>query len=101
MSTSTNTSINPLSVIEQGKQDIVQALNALQPNSRTLRSELFTEHFPRIEAALGRCVTQTAVRKALAAAGLKLSAATFKKLLDIERQRRNSDIQNPMSGDRA
>jgi len=70
---------------------ISQALNALQPDGRTLKLVTFSGLYNDIEAALARGVTQTAVRKALTDTGLPLSAATFKKLLESERTRRKTE----------
>lgn len=74
-----------------GTPGLAHVLDALQPNQRTQRLDMFAEHFVHIEAALRRGVTQTAIRKALSDAGLKLSGATFKKLLDAARIRQAKD----------
>lgn len=78
-----------------GAQDLALVLDALQPNQRTQRSDIFAEHLAHIEAALRRGVTQTAIRKALSDAGLKLSSATFKKLLIAARLRQADDARGP------
>lgn len=83
---STNTAALPART--HGAPNLAHVLDALEPNRRTQRLDIFTEHFAHIEAALQRGVTQTAIRKALSDAGLKLSSATFKKLLNAERLRR-------------
>jgi DNA-directed RNA polymerase specialized sigma24 family protein len=70
-----------------GAEDIAQVLDRLQPNQRTQRLDIFAEHLEHIEAALLRGVTQTAIREALSDSGLKLSSATFKKLLSAARLR--------------
>lgn len=69
---------------------IAQALGALEPNERARKSETFLASYNDIEAAIARGVTQVEVRKALAQAGLKLSPATFKKLLENERRHRRA-----------
>lgn len=74
-----------------GVQDLAHVLDTLQPNQRTQRLDMFAERVVHIEAALRRGVTQTAIRKALSDAGLKLSSATFKKLLDAARLRQAKD----------
>jgi primosomal protein N'' len=78
-----------------GTQDLAHVLDALQPNQRTQRSDIFAEHLAHIEAALQRGVTKTAIRKALSDAGLKLSSATFKKLLSAARLRQADDARSP------
>lgn len=79
---------------EPGAQNLAHVLDALQPNQRTQRVDMFAEHFAHIEAALRRGVTQTTIRKALSDAGLKLSSATFKKLLSAARLRQGNVAQS-------
>lgn len=68
--------------------DVAGALNALSPNERTLKREMFRDHFAQIEAALARQVPKVKILEVLAQAGLSLSANTFTKMLDEERTRR-------------
>jgi len=77
------------------------ALNALLPNERAMKFAKFAKHYPSIEDAIQRGVTQKDIRKALAADGLSLSAVTFKKLLESLRQqhKRDIDIRNNAEGE--
>lgn len=77
--------------------DVAKALAALQPGARVRKSTLFHEYYPQIEATLARGVTQVEVRAALKKAGLSLSAATFRKMLEAERQQNQTtpDEQAP------
>lgn len=89
----TNTASLPIRT--HGAPDLAHILDALEPNRRAQRLDMFAEHFAHIESALQRGVTQTAIRKALSEAGLKLSSTTFKKLLSAERLRRANSAHSP------
>lgn len=89
------TDTTPVSPHTPGTQDLAHVLDTLQPNQRTQRLDIFAEHLAHIEAALQRGVTQTAIRKALSDAGLKLSSATFKKLLSAARLRQSNGANSP------
>jgi hypothetical protein len=65
--------------------DIAATLTSLQPSERVRKKTSFHEHYKDVEAALARGVTHAAVRDALKRMGLSLSAATFRKLLETER----------------
>lgn len=73
-------------------------LASLQPKMRTTNQAKFAEHCDDIVNAIKRGVSLKAIRMALAEEGVMMSSATFKKLLDAERMRRdaNSDEENTL-----
>jgi hypothetical protein len=89
-----------IDTVDRAACSIAQVLGALEPNERARKSETFLASYHDIEAAIARGVTQVEVRKALAQAGLKLSPATFKKLLENERrhQKARDDGVGPANG---
>lgn len=70
------------------KVDIAETLLSLEPSERVRKKSSFREHYEDIEAALARGVTHSAVRAALKRTSLSLSAATFRKMLEAERELR-------------
>ena len=76
-------------------------LNALNPNARASKVALFKEHFAEIDAAVSRNVSKADILAALAKRGLKLSANTFNKMLDAERERRQQSQKNGEQSDEA
>lgn len=74
--------------------DVAEALNALSPDEHTQKREMFRDHFAEIEAALARKVPKVKILEVLAKIGLSLSANTFNKMLDAERERRQRLYQN-------
>ncbi|MBD8898478.1 hypothetical protein [Rhodanobacter sp. DHG33] len=83
-----NYEANELPSMDSDALDIAEALDALTPDERTLKREMFRNQFARIEAALARKVPKVKILKVLAKIGLSLSANTFNKMLDAERTRR-------------
>lgn len=73
--------------VEGTPVDIASALGSLKPSDRTQKLVTFREHYAGIEAALARGATQADVRAALKKGKLSLSAATFRKMLEAERER--------------
>ncbi len=71
--------------------NIEAVLESLQPGDNKKKPMMFRKHHAGIEAALARGVTHSDIRAALKRGGLSLSAATFRKMLDAERQLRNKD----------
>jgi DNA-binding transcriptional MerR regulator len=65
-------------------------LASLQPKKRTTNQTKFAEHHDAIVEAIERGVSNKDIREALAEEGIKVSSATFKKLLNAERQRREA-----------
>lgn len=76
---------DPAVQYDGAKVDIAATLTSLQPSERVRKKTSFHEHYKNVEAALARGVTHTSVRAALKEMGLSLSAATFRKLLEAER----------------
>jgi hypothetical protein len=70
----------------------------LQPRRRATNQTKFAENYDDILDAINRGVSSKAIRTALAEEGITMSSATFKKLLEAERQRRdaNSDDDNTL-----
>ncbi len=66
-------------------------LASLQPKKRTANRSKFAVHYDAINDAINRGVTNKDIREALAEDGLRVSATTFKKLLEAERKRRERD----------
>lgn len=62
-------------------------LASLRPKRRATNQATFAEHYDAILAAFNRGVSSKDIREALADEGIKVSSATFKKLLNAERQR--------------
>ncbi|MFK2902880.1 hypothetical protein ISP17_02810 [Dyella ginsengisoli] len=71
-----------------GSNSLAARLAALQPKKRTSNQAKFAEHYEEILHAIERGVSLKDIREALAEAGLKLSSATFKRLLQAEADRR-------------
>ena len=67
-------------------EGILAALEAANPTKKAVRKEAFARLFPTIESAISRNIPQKQILKILADKGLKLSAATFKKLLEETRK---------------
>ena len=75
-------------------------LAALQPKKLTSNQAKFAEHYEEILHAIERGVSLKDIREALAEAGLKLSSATFKRLLQAEADRlRKSSPQVSEAGE--
>lgn len=70
----------------------------LQPRRRVTNQTKFAENYEDILDAINRGVSSKAIRMALAEEDIAMSSATFKKLLEAERQRRdaNSDDDNTL-----
>lgn len=73
-------------------------LASLQPKKRTSNQAKFAEHYDAIIEAIERGVSNKDIREALADEGINVSSATFKKLLEGERQRRN-EINHAAGGE--
>ena len=73
-------------------------LVSLQPRRRATNQTKFAEHYGDILGAIHRGVPNKAIRLALAEEGIAMSSATFKKLLEAERMRRdaNSDEESTL-----
>jgi hypothetical protein len=68
--------------------NLAQKLSSLQPKKRATNQAKIAKHYDDITDAIERGVSLTDIRDVLAEDGLKLSSATFKKLLEAERKRR-------------
>ena len=73
-------------------------LASLQSKRRTTNQTKFAENYDDILDAINRGVSSKAIRVALAEEGIAMSSATFKKLLEAKRMRRdtNSDEENTL-----
>lgn len=89
--------LSPEVAVDGTPIDIASALDSLQPSDRTQKILRFREHYAGIEAALARGATQADVRAALKKGKLSLSAATFRKMLEAERERRKNNIDDKHS----
>ncbi|WP_426701657.1 hypothetical protein ACPPVV_01180 [Rhodanobacter sp. Col0626] len=65
-------------------------LASLQPKARTANQAKIAEHYDDIVNAIERGVSMKALRAALAEDGVAIASATFKKLLENERKRREA-----------
>jgi len=63
-------------------------LASLQPKLRTTNQEKIAKHYDDIVDAIKRGVSMKDIRQALAEDGINVASVTFKKLLEIERKRR-------------
>lgn len=77
--------IRPATVEGIDFDEIFAALETASPTKKTIRKEAFTRLLPTIESAISRNVPHRQILDILAQNGLKLSAATFKKLLNDAR----------------
>lgn len=75
-------------VTEHEHATIEAKLNALTANKRTTNQAKLVAHYDAIMDAIKRGVSLKVVREALCDAGVNLSPATFKRLLDAETVRR-------------
>lgn len=71
-------------------ETVIKALSELQPK-KALVVEIFTEIFPALREAVRRGVPRKAILRELDVNGVKLNAASFKKLYDDE-ERKQLDI---------
>lgn len=69
-------------------EGIFAALEAANPTKKEVRKEAFARLLPKIESTISRNIPQKQILKILADKGLKLSSATYKKLLDEARRNR-------------
>lgn len=68
-----------------------QKLKELQPNKRISNQVKLQAHYDAIIDAIGRGVSMKTIREVLAESGISLSAATLKRLLSVEVERRKRD----------
>lgn len=69
-------------------EGIAAALKVAEPTKKASRTEAFNRLLPDVEDAILRNIPHKRILEVLAQNGLKLSAATFKKLLDEARKNR-------------
>ncbi|WP_374408817.1 hypothetical protein [Hydrogenophaga sp.] len=67
-------------------EGIAAALKEAEPTKKASRTEAFNRLLPDVEDAILRNIPHKRILEVLAKNGLKLSAATFKKLLDEARK---------------
>jgi hypothetical protein len=73
--------------------ELLKALDALQPGKQQQKSLLFQKLYPAIERALAREVPQKAIIAELEKMGLHLSMGGFRSLLEVERKLRTENGQ--------
>jgi len=71
--------------------DLVDALNAEQPNAEAKMKMTIAELFPAFKAALGRGVPPKQLTELMTTKGLRLHHASFRKLWNDEIKRRNAN----------
>lgn len=84
MSTIDYSALRSPSDIDAQAADMAAALQALKPNARCIKSQLFSRLYPVIADRLKASVTQKAILEMLEAHGLKLHPARFKELMEME-----------------
>lgn len=67
--------------------DLAARIDALEPNKQQLKASAFSSAYPAIRRAIDRGVTQRAVLKLLADAGIKLHPARYKTMMADEANR--------------
>jgi len=75
--------------IQNESNQLVAAIDALQPSKRQQKAELFLSAYRAIEQALAREVPQKVILEALKKEGIALSLGGFRSLLEAERNRRS------------
>lgn len=86
----TNLKVTPMTLDEQLDNALLAKIDALEPNRKQIKASAFTAAYPAIRRAIDRGVTQKAILKLLAEAGIKLHPARYKAMLAEEESRYNS-----------
>lgn len=86
----TNLNVSTTALDEPFDTGLLARIDALEPNQRQMKASAFTAAYPAIRRAIDRGVTQKAVLKLLADAGIKLHPARYKAMMVEEANRSNS-----------
>ena len=88
----TNLKVTTTTSDQQFDTDLLARIDALEPNKRQLKASAFTSAYPTIRRAIDRGVTQKAILKLLAEAGIKLHPARYKAMMAEEASRSDSTL---------
>jgi hypothetical protein len=86
----TNLNLTTSALEEQLDSVLLARIDALEPNRRQMKASAFTAAYPAIRRAINRGVTQKAILKLLAEAGIKLHPARYKAMMAEAASRSNS-----------
>jgi len=75
---------------------VIAAISALQPKTAHV-TEVFAEIFPALREAIKRGIARKEILRELSANGIKLNAASFKRLFDAEVQKVAHEAGKEMS----
>lgn len=85
--------MTPVTAVEIDFEGISAALKEAEPTKKASRTDAFKKLLPDIENAISRNIPSKRILAVLAQNGLKLSAATFKKLLEEARKNQGETDQ--------